>query len=157
MPISRQADLVTLQAAFQTAFESFERTGDPSAGSEAAMLALQLGDQADCRSLAQKVLTLLERGHVDRLTHRQLASGAEAYLLLGETDQARQWYRKAAVLCADHHEILANMRKQARLILERLSLDRLTLDDLLAIPRVAAFAGHMVDAPERAIPRFPSG
>jgi tetratricopeptide (TPR) repeat protein len=146
-----------LQSAFQAAFESFERTGDPSAGSEAASLALQLGDHAECRSIAQRVLTMLDRGNMDRLNYRQLASGAEAYLLLGEMDQARQWYRKVAVSSSDHHDAIAAMRKQARINLEALGLDRHALDELLPIPRIAAFAGHMVDAPGRAIPRFPSG
>jgi hypothetical protein len=157
MAISGHTDFMILQSAFQTAVEAFERSGDPSAGSEAASLALQLDHHAECKSIAQKVLTSLERQHVDRLTDRQVASGAESYLLLGEMDRARQWYRKVAVLSSAHHDRIAAVRKQARLNLETLGLDRHALDELLPIPRIAAFAGHMVDAPERAIPRFPSG
>jgi hypothetical protein len=37
-----------------------------------------------------------------------------------------------------------------------LGVDAYELDSILAVPRIAAFAGHMIDEPGRAIPRFPS-
>jgi hypothetical protein len=48
------------------------------------------------------------------------------------------------------------MRRQARRNLEKLGLDRKVLDAILSVPCVAAFTGHMVDAPGRTPSRFPS-
>ena len=53
------------------------------------------------------------------------------------------------------HQDIAVMRGQARRILVRLGHARDAFDEILYIPRVAAFAGHMVDAPSRTTPRFP--
>jgi hypothetical protein len=91
------------------------------------------------------------------LHHRALAAGGRAYLLLGEVHEAQRWYGQAMSKCGADHETIAGMRKQARLDLETLGLDRHALDGILNVPRVAAFAGHMIDAPWRAVPRFPSG
>ena len=148
---------MSLESAFQTALETFQRTGDAAAGIEAATLALRLGRHAACKSLATQVATVLETANMDRLHHRMLAAGGRAYLLLGDVQKARHWYAQAMSMCGADHQTVAGMRKQARLDLETRRLDRHALDGILTVPRVAAFAGHMVDAPWRTVPRFPSG
>jgi hypothetical protein len=47
------------------------------------------------------------------------------------------------------------MRRQARLNLEALKHPRDRLDDVLPVPKVLAYMGHMVDADGRPTPRFP--
>jgi hypothetical protein len=47
------------------------------------------------------------------------------------------------------------MRRQARLLLEKLGKDPKMLDHCLPVPRVVACTGHLTDAPGRAIARFP--
>jgi hypothetical protein len=147
---------MTLPSTFHTALEPFERTGDLNAGIEAAATALQIGRHAESRSLAYRLVTVLERERIDQLPQRTLGIGGEAYVLIGDMEKARKWYEKAASICRTDHHSIAAMRRRARHHLETLGLDRAAVDDVLAVPRIAAFAGHMVDEPGRAIPRFPS-
>ena len=147
--------MVTWPPEFYTALETLERTGDPSAGIEAATTAFRIGLHAEGRLLAQKILEILERERMDRLPHEALATRGEAYVLVGDMEKAREWYGKAVSLCRTDHDSIAAIRKKARLHLQALGLERKTMDDVLTVPRIVAFAGHMVDEPGRAIPRFP--
>ena len=83
-----------------------------------------------------------------------MATIGEAYLLLSDLDNAKKWYGKAVALRPEAHQDTAVMRRQARRNLQNLGLDSNLLDDVLDVPRVAAFTGHMVDVPGRIPPRF---
>jgi hypothetical protein len=89
------------------------------------------------------------------LDHWGRATLAEAYLVLGDITSAAQWYEKAVVLALTRPQDIAVMRRQARLLLPRHRQPSTTLDASLHVPPVVAFAGHMTDAPGRAVPRFP--
>ena len=145
-----------LRAAFETYRETFERTKDSYPGINAAAMAMELGDRAEMVRLAQQVLLVLQGARVEELDHWKLATFGEIYLLLSEMDNAKKWYGKAVASCPECHQDIAVMRRQARRNLEKLGLERNALDAVLDVPRVAAFTGHMVDAPGRATPRFPS-
>lgn len=109
---------------------------------------------------------------------------AEALVHLGDPDGAAVHYRKAAQLFRGRWRDLASMQGQARAIAGLLkqaptaqvrwsdiasiqrrarnlfsgprALDRDWLDQCFDFPSVVVFAGHMVDAPGRAVPRFPA-
>jgi tetratricopeptide (TPR) repeat protein len=109
---------------------------------------------------------------------------AEALVHLGDIDQAAVHYRKAAQLFHGRWRDLSSMQAQARAIAGLLkeaptgrlrwsdlasiqrrarslfsgprALDRDWLDQCFDFPSVVVFAGHMVDAPGRAAPRFPA-
>jgi tetratricopeptide (TPR) repeat protein/class 3 adenylate cyclase len=109
---------------------------------------------------------------------------AEALVHLGDPDGAAIHYRKAAQLFHGRWRDLASMQGQARAIAGLLkqapagkvrwsdlasiqrrarnlfsgprALDRDWLDQCFDFPSVVVFAGHMVDAPGRAVPRFPA-
>jgi hypothetical protein len=146
-----------LLAAFDIYRETFERTKDSYPGINAAAMALELGDRVEMLRLAQRVLASLDGARVEDFDHWKLATFGEAHLLLADLNNAKKWYSKAVAYCPECHQDIAVMRRQARRNLEKLGLERNALDAVLDVPRVAAFTGHMVDAPGRANPRFPSG
>jgi len=97
---------------------------------------------------------MLKRDHA-KFDHWDCATLGEAYLLLKRLHDAKDWYAKAAGKAAGLHENIAVMRRQARLNLEALGLPRDVLDAVLPVPRVLVYFGHMVDADNRPVPRFP--
>jgi len=141
-----------LDAAFETYKQAYENTGNTYPGINAAALALQVGEGNLSKEIAREVLAKLP---VEGSDHWQLATAAEAHLLLGDLGEARRWYRRAVGNKPMAVENIATMRRCARQDLQALKLDRGALDDVLTVPRIAAFAGHMTDAPDRREPRFP--
>ena len=148
-------DLSFRQLAYQVYRETYERTGDPYNGINTAAMALQCGDEAEMYQVAGEVRDKLLKLESAELTHWDLATIGEAELLRKRFDDARDWYGKAAGKAAGLHQDIAVMRRQARLNLERLGQPREKLDDVLPVPRILAYFGHMVDADNRPTPRFP--
>jgi tetratricopeptide (TPR) repeat protein len=152
----KTGDLAFRQLAYQVYRETYERSGDPFNGINTAAMALQCGDEARMHQAAGQVRDSLLKLEPSKLTHWDLATLGEANLLLKRFDDARDWYAKAAGKAAGLHQDIAVMRRQARLELEALGQARDRLDDVLPVPRVLAYFGHMVDADDRPTPRFPS-
>jgi len=153
----KKRDRSQLLAAYQLYTETYQRTGDPFNGINAAALALQCDDLAKMYQFAggvrEKLLKIpeTERGAWD------LATLGEAFLLEKRFDDAFDWYSKAAGKAAGLHQDIAVMRWQARLNLKKLEADQAArLNQALPVPRVLAYCGHMVDVDGRASSRFPS-
>lgn len=85
-----------------------------------------------------------------------VATLAEALVHLGEQEEAARRYQRAAELFHGRWRDLASMRKQAREILGFSGQPAGWLDACFRFPSVAVFSGHMIDAPGRSTPRFPS-
>ncbi|MEI6034903.1 MAG: tetratricopeptide repeat-containing protein [Verrucomicrobiae bacterium] len=123
-------------------------------GVNAAAMALLAGKTEVSRALASGVsrgLDALEAGDYWTVVTR-----AECALILGDVDRAREGYRAA---CAGGDVPLANRvtsRAQARLLLAELGHSERDFDAVFALPAVAFFTGHRVDAPSRLHPRFPA-
>jgi tetratricopeptide (TPR) repeat protein len=83
------------------------------------------------------------------------ATGAEAQLILGDFAGARASYIEAGKIGRHRRFDLLASRKQARLLLRGLGRDPHELDGCFPLPRVALFAGHMIDLPGRPRTRFP--
>jgi hypothetical protein len=79
----------------------------------------------------------------------------EAALVRREWSEAEAWYQRAGEMGRGQFRQLQSTRRQARLLMEHLGGDRDRIERCFAIPRVAVFAGHMIDRPERVTPRFP--
>ena len=126
---------------------------DPYPGINAATLSMLLGDRAAARSLAQEIIDRLAAQSALR-TCWDHATAGEAELLLGHLDYARKSYTAACAMSAGDAGSIATMRRQVRL-LGRVLPEATDVLDLLPAPAVVAFAGHLVDAPDRAAPRFP--
>ena len=148
-------DRAFLQESYRVYRETYGRTGDPFNGINAAAMALHAGDQAYRYKTAGEVRDAMLKRPRDNLGHWDIATVGEAYLLLERYDDAKDWYRDAAGAGAGRHQDIAVMRRQARLHLVALGQPRDRLDGVLPVPRVLAYMGHMIDAPDRPTPRFP--
>jgi tetratricopeptide (TPR) repeat protein len=143
------------QRSYEAYRAAYERTGDAFNGINTAAMALHCGDSDQCRHVASQVATLLKARPLDKLDAWDKASLGEAYLLQEHFKDARHWYSQAAAAAAGLHQNIAVMRRQARLNLKALGQAENLMDEVLPVPRVLAYIGHMTDAPGRAQPRLP--
>jgi class 3 adenylate cyclase len=128
---------------------------DPYPGINAAALALLMGDRAAAHGLAQEVgARLAAQGEPHTVWDH--ATAGEVALLLGRTDEARRHYAAAHALAGSDIGSVAAMRRQL-LLLSRALPDAAAMLEVVRAADVVAFTGHMVDAPDRAVPRFPAG
>ena len=127
-------------------------------GVNAATMSVLGGRAREGRQLAREVLdrclATTRGGDVD--DHWLCATLGEASVVLGERDGALQWYRRARDIAGRRYGEIASMRRQLKLLAPRLELAAEALG-VLRMPRVAMFAGHMLDRPDRPLPRFPPG
>jgi class 3 adenylate cyclase/tetratricopeptide (TPR) repeat protein len=131
---------------------AYERTRDPYPGVNAATLAALLGERDEAERLAREILARL--APPDRHTCWDHATAGEAYLLCRKWDAARECYAAAFASAPGDAGTIATMRRQVRL-LSRALPEAVTVLDVLPGAAVCAFAGHMIDAADRASPRFP--
>ena len=136
-------------------------------GINSATMALLLGRHDEARALASEVRELCRHeldksASTDSDEYWPLATLGEAALILGDEQEAEQYYERAAEY-ARHAEQnrsrygeLASTRRNARMIIEHQGSQSLWLDQVLKLPRVVVFTGHMVDQPGRKQSRFPS-
>ncbi len=107
---------------------------------------------ADVEKLCQRALTE-SRDATD--AYWPQATLAEAALILGNEQIARERYALAATLAGSRYGDLSSTRHQARLLLEHMSASTAWLDDVMRMPPVLVYTGHMIDAPGRSRQRFP--
>jgi class 3 adenylate cyclase len=138
--------------------EAYRLTGGYWTGINAATLALISGDEAGAKALAASVraqcLRTLEEQVAD--DYWLLATLGEAALVLGEQERAAEFYDRAAQSAGRRYADLQSSRRNARLILQWRNADATSIEAVLQIPRVVAFSGHMIDRPDRRLPRFPA-
>lgn len=129
----------------------------PFAGINAASLSLILGDAGTARRLAGELIARLaqpaDSGHAAGFW--DLATEAEARLLLGQMSEARQCYSAAAALAGADDGSIATLRRQLKL-LARVLPGAADMLEVLPAPTVLACAGNMLDTPDRKTPRFPA-
>jgi len=126
---------------------------DTFPGINAASLSWLLGDRAEARRLAQEVAASLAAQPAPR-NFWDLATAGEAQLLLGQFERARESYASACRAARGDAGSVATMRRQLNL-LSRALPEAEELAQVLPVPDVIAFAGHMIDAPGRSTRRFP--
>ncbi|MBX3434508.1 MAG: adenylate/guanylate cyclase domain-containing protein [Pirellulales bacterium] len=142
--------------------DAFDRTGGYWTGVNAAAMALAEGDRSAALDLAGKTLAICQ----DKLLREPEPTTLEAYwlratcgeaaLIAGRVDEAADWYRQAGALPGKRFAHVASTRRQARLVCGLVGADWGRLADCFVLPRIVAFTGHMLDAPDRATPRFPA-
>lgn len=133
---------------------AWEASRDPFPGINAAtMLRLTQGEAA-AGALAREVRAAAADS-ASMPAHWRSATLGEAALLLGDADAAAAHYRAAVAAARPNIGDIASMRRQVRLIGSAIAIPA-TVRAALAIPRVAAFTGHMLDAPRRSPARFPA-
>jgi class 3 adenylate cyclase len=149
-----------LQSAFRWYLDAHHKSGGYWSGINAATMALLLGDEDQSTALASKVLVQcldirLRQPEADD-AYWVLATLGEAALLLRDLPAAEGWYREAIALGIHGVSDLVSTRRNARLILRYEQADTAAIDACFRIPRVAVFAGHLIDHPDRTVPRFPA-
>lgn len=153
------------EAAFEiclTGYRESKRAGNIDdayyTGINAATMAFLRGDCDSARGIATDVDDLcvqaLERSDNSGRCYWPLATRAEAALILGDLDAARKLYAAAAKLAGTHYGNLSTTRHQARMLLEHRRERADWLDEVMRVPPVLVFTGHMIDAPGRPVPRF---
>lgn len=153
------------EAAFEiclTGYRESKRAGNIDdayyTGINAATMAFLRDDGYSAAAIASDVDDLcvqaLERSDNPGRCYWPLATRAEAALILGDVDSARQRYAAAARVAGSRYGNLSTTRHQARLLLEHRHESAEWLDDVMRVPPVLVFTGHMIDAPGRPEPRF---
>lgn len=147
-----------LRQAYATYRAAFESHGDPYPGINAASLSLLLGEAPRARREAQAILervTKLRAGGTPP-DYWSEATIAEARLLCGDAEAARQHYAAAVKLAPRDLSSHATTRRQASRLLATLALPEDAVDTAFPTSNVVAFTGHRLDEPGRPVPRFPA-
>ena len=129
-------------------------TQDPYPGINAATLSRLIGEHDVAQALAREVQTRMVAQATPR-TAWDFATEGEAQALLDDFAGAALSYAAAFDAAAGSAGMVATMRRQVEL-LARVVPQAAELLETLPVNAVVAFAGHMVDAPQRATPRFPA-
>ena len=142
-----------LRRAFDYYNRAFEvLPADSYPGINAATIAFLLNEKDKAARIAKTVLEICQSQPNDYWKHATLA---EALVVLGDTEGARNAYRAAVALESDNLRAFSSTRKQARVLSRQLFGNASAFDDCFPIPKLVVFSGHMLDAPDRRTPRFP--
>ena len=146
-----------LKRAAEIYAQAYKATGGYWTGINAATMSLVCGETDRARELARKVreqcLKEIEDPSGD--SYWELAALGEAALILRDLSQAGEWYTRAGEEGKHRFGDLQSSRRNARLILKYWKEDPDWIGKYLHVPSVIVFAGHMIDRPDRASPRFP--
>src|SRR5213079_815038 len=145
-----------LKRAAETYAEAYRTSGGYWSGINAATMNLLVGQTAQASELAQKVRKQCLKELKNRTgdSYWEFAALGEAALILHDLSQATEWYSRAANEGRNRFGDLQSSRRNARLVLQHWNEDPNWIDSYLRIPAVIVFAGHMIDRPGRATPRF---
>lgn len=136
---------------------AFEASRDPFPGINAATMNLLTGRATEGRRIAREVRDFCtsRTGKSEAIDLWDCATLGEACLLLGDLAAAMDWYRQAAATAGRRHGDIASVRRQVKLLSPHLDGAAAALA-IMAVPRVAVFTGHMIDALGRTQSRFPN-
>lgn len=142
-----------LRKAFDCYNRAFEvEPPDSYPGINAATIAFLLREPEKASRIAKTVLEICQGQPDDYWKH---ATVAEALVVLGDADGARQAYQAAVAAEGNNLRAFSSTRKQARVLSRQLYGRTDAFDDCFPIPKLVVFSGHMIDAPDRRTPRFP--
>jgi class 3 adenylate cyclase len=139
-------------------FQAFKRSSGYYSGINAASLSLMIGDTETAGRLATIVLkiclTLLKKP--ENRDYWCLATIGEAFLDLGRYNDASKYFTLAKSTGGKNYSYLASTKKQLTLLSQFIDIPP-EVHEIISIPPVIAFTGHMIDRPQRKSPRFPPG
>ena len=150
---------------YAQAFDDARRDGAQDAaryvGINAAAMAVLKGDMARGREIAQQVRELCDPEPTAPASQQppdywQQATLGEAALILGDAAAAATHYARAVALAGTRFGDISSTRRQARLLAAHLPGHGDAAIAPLQIPPVLIFTGHLIDRPERPVPRFPA-
>ena len=150
-----------LVSSFENYMKARELGGDFWCNVNAAALALVLGKRDLSIELADEVITQCWDEYNKHGTTSEFwipASMGEAYLIKGDYQSAARWYKGARSHVGSRIGQIKTTRTNAKMLLDLLETDADIGNEILECirkPRIAIFAGHRIDKPGRAGPRFP--
>jgi tetratricopeptide (TPR) repeat protein len=132
--------------------KNFSSTKSYYTGINAATMSAIAGRAMQGREIANSVISLIGD---QELGFWELATLAEAYLLVKNRERSVEFYIKARQLAGNDWGKVISVHNQLWLLNHYLPVPKDVLK-IFAPPQVVAFAGHMIDAPGRKTPRFPA-
>ena len=149
--LGRQSADTSLVNALEAYHDAYLTSGASFPGINAATL-FQLADaKQNSRDIAVKIIT---ENASDQDEFWQLATMAEAHLLLEEFDSARHYYQQVVDMIGTNYGLLASVKKHLPLIADKINIPA-DIITMLSGPAIAVFSGHMFDTSDRLTPRFP--
>jgi class 3 adenylate cyclase/tetratricopeptide (TPR) repeat protein len=150
-----------LQRAKEFYAKAYQANNGYWSGVNAATLAVLLNERPYATKLAREVNTLckeeLKRSEVTKADpYWVLATLGEVALILEEWVEAEEWYSQAADAGRKRYGDLHSSWRNARLLMAHLKAYSDRIEACFRLPAVVVFAGHVVDQPERSVPRFPA-
>lgn len=128
-------------------------------GINAATMALLLGDRSKASELARETVPQCKKAAEESRNPEDqywaYATCAEALLLQEEWEGAQSYYRLASEAVPQAFGLYEITRKNGFLILQHLGRDPGFIQEILPLPAIGVFCGHMIDRPGREQPRFP--
>ena len=150
-----------LKLAHKFYHEAYKLNRGYYSGINAATLALLIGNEDEAKALATRVrdaclaeLKSLPKDSANR--YWPIATLGEASLIARRWSEAEDWYAQAAAIAKGQFADLSSTRRNARILLKYFRRDSTAIERALKIPGIVVFAGHLVDRPARATPRFPA-
>lgn len=142
--------------AAQQSEEIFSQKGVWYNGINAASCRFMAGDRSKARRLVQEEVLpcCMAEGNKDFWLDATLG---ECHLLLGDYGAASEFYEKAIRVATDagHFGSLSSTLRQLRMLIAEIGAEAQMVWTHLALPGIAVFSGHMIDRPNRPVPRFP--
>jgi tetratricopeptide (TPR) repeat protein len=135
-----------------TYVKNFTATKSYYTGINAATMSAIAGRAIQGREIATTVIELIGDNTAG---FWELATLGEAYLLTKNRDRCVEYYVKARQLAANDWGKVISVHNQLWLLNHYVSVPKEVLR-IFTPPEVVAFAGHMVDGPNRKTPRFPA-
>lgn len=132
--------------------KNFEATKSYYTGINAATMSAIAGRAMQGREIANTVISLINENPENIW---ELATLGEAYLLTKNRERCVEYYIKARKLAGNDWGKVLSIHNQLWLLNHYIPVPKEVLR-IFAPPEVVAFAGHMIDAPGRATPRFPA-
>jgi class 3 adenylate cyclase/tetratricopeptide (TPR) repeat protein len=134
---------------------SFQKEGSYYTGINAATMSFFVNDKEKGVELANNVVSIIQaKGAND---YWALATLGEAFLLIGDTKSALEYYNRAVLLADNNYGDISSTFRQLKLIASTLKLNLpQAFSEILKPPVILAFSGHMIDRPDREQPRFPA-
>ena len=150
-----------LKLAHKFYHEAYKLNGGYYSGINAATLAVLIGKEDEAKTLAKNVrdACLAELKSLPKASGNRywpIATLGEASLIARRWSEAEDWYAQAAEIAKGHFADLSSTRRNARILLNHFRRDSTAIERALKIPGIVVFAGHLIDQPERPVPRFPT-
>lgn len=135
-----------------TYLKNFTVTNSFYTGINAAAMSAMLMQSSKAKELSRKVIELINLQTTD---FWELATLGEAHLLIKEKEKSFAYYMAARKEAGTDWGKITSVYNQLWLLNHYLPVSKDILT-IFAPPKVVAFTGHMIDASNRATPRFPA-